>query len=104
MDPALITLIIALAGAAGSVLSFIAGRKEQQASVVEHVSSSYRNLVLSLEERVNNLEEENKELTEQIGELKKENQILRKEVEQLEKDKGSLTARVTLLERNGGLT
>lgn len=102
MDPGIITIIIAIAGATGTILSFVVGRRERAASAnaaeataASHLSESYKKLVDSLETRVQRLEAENIE-------LKTENMRLKGEVAALRKDKNSLERRIERLEN--GLT
>lgn len=101
MDPELVTLIIALAGGIGSVLSFIAGRRERRASALSdegsaavQISEGYMKLVISLEKRVASLEAENKESRELIGTLEQENKELREHVASLEEQKTQLETTV----------
>lgn len=91
MDPQLVTLIIALAGGIGSVLSFLAGRRERRAQAMSDegsaavlISEGYMKLVEALEKRVASLEKENKELKECVEELEEERAVLTKKVIVLE--------------------
>lgn len=91
MDPQLVTLIIALAGGIGSVLSFIAGRRERRAhamsdegSAAVQISEGYMKLVAALEKRVESLEKENRELKAQVQELEAERDEFKSRVVELE--------------------
>jgi predicted RNase H-like nuclease (RuvC/YqgF family) len=91
MDPQLVTLIIALAGGIGAVLSFIAGRRERRASAMSdegsaavQISEGYMKLVTALEKRVESLEKENKELKECVEVLESERSELKHTVQVLE--------------------
>ena len=92
MDPNAIALIIAIAGAAGTVLSFIIGRREKasasDAQTSAHISSAYKDLVDSLQKRVETLEK-----------TYEENKILKKENEQLKKRLSKLTIEVEKLKK-----
>jgi phage shock protein A len=109
MDPQLVTLIIALAGSIGSVLAFVAGRRERAASAASSegsaaalISEGYMNLVDRLEKRVARLEEENKELRICVTNLEDEKEDARidfeKQISQLKRKVGQIDDALT----NGG--
>ena len=105
MDPQVVTLIIALAGGIGSVLSFFAGRRERNASAMSdegsaavQISEGYMKLVTALEKRVESLERENEESRAQIAVLENENSELRRQVGMLEDVKYQLEHTVSDLE------
>lgn len=105
MDPQLITILIAIAGAVGSAFAFIAGRRERKASALAsegtaaaQISEGYMNLVESLERRVKTVEKDNEELRKSV-------EILTEERDELRKELKKLTAKMARLERgltNGG--
>lgn len=105
MEPELVTLIIAIAGGAGSVLSFFAGRRERRASAMSdegsaavQISEGYMKLVSALEKRVASLEQENKNLRMDITRLEAENSMLVAQVKENEYTKAKLEEKVTTLE------
>lgn len=108
MDPNIIALIIAIAGAAGSIISFIVGRREKaavtDAQTSAHISAAYKDLVDGLQERVIALEKtyeenetlkaENKELREQVRRLTEENKKLAERVKKLELELDKVTKKM----------
>jgi peptidoglycan hydrolase CwlO-like protein len=113
MDPQLVTLIIALAGGIGSVLSFLAGRRERDAqalsdegSAAVQISEGYLKLVGALEKRVDSLERENRELCKQMEQLQErrgeENRELKREIKVLQKERDELKKDVRTLEERLG--
>lgn len=109
MDPQLVTLIIALAGGIGSVLAFLAGRKERNAQAMSDegsaaalISEGYLKLVNALEKRVDSLEDENKELCMQMEQLQEErgneNRELRGQIKALQEERDELEQTIKVLE------
>ena len=105
MDPQLITIIIAMAGAVGSVFAFVAGRKEraasaesQKGSAAAQISEGYMNLVNSLEERVRCLEVDKDDMVSEMKAMRTENMELRQDMRIMEREKIRLTNRVIELE------
>ena len=105
VDPQIVTIVIAIAGSAGAVLAFVAGRREraavvfqQEASAAASLSESYMNLVKSLQLRLDKIEEDYKEADINYRALRKENEILCEELEELREDKKELQQRIGYLE------
>ena len=106
MDPGIVTIVIAIAGATGTVLSFIVGRRERaagaqasEASAAALISEGYKKLIDSLNERVHMLEEENKITHDLVASLQEELISKEAEIETLQRENILLKARVEILEK-----
>lgn len=98
MDENVATIIVAMAGAAGTILSFIIGRREKSvasdAASAASISSAYKNLVEDLQTRIEKLEASKANLEARISVLSKQNDELMKQVSENER----LRARIVELE------
>lgn len=113
VDAQLVTLIVAIVGATGSVLAFVAGRRERAALTLAHeasaasdLSDSYMKLVDKLEKRIEIQSAEITQLTQDLQVLKSEKEDLKREnrrlvvkIAKLEEENAELSDRVAELER-----
>jgi len=82
------TLLIGIGGTFfGGLTGWLFGRKRQNIDDIDAATKTFNNIIKSLEEKINNLLEQQKKDTQRIAEMAKEIENLRQEIENLKADK-----------------
>lgn len=71
----------------GALTGWFFGRKRQNIDNIDAATKTFNNIIKSLEEKINNLLEQQKKDAQRIAEMAKEIESLRNEIENLKADK-----------------
>lgn len=104
------TILVAITGLAGSIISYLAGRRERKAvalasegQAAAQISEGFMNLVQSWESRVAKLEQERRTQDEKIEHLTEKNRVQEDKIESLTLTNAGLLSKVGNLEESNAI-